>query len=462
MPQTLDTDILTVRKINVLTQTNSFIPALTTLTSDGQGGTYWAVPATLGGIPAINEVVVDNKKITASNPFNTFSISSLRGIGTLVDPITNIVSLYSKCFDTFDISGGNSITAYSNSIVSPTMKLVGRNGVKITGDPLTRTLYFDTATSAISTGIYGYSDFNVISNASTLKIDAIDNSNHTILTAGSTSSMMNFVGVGDILLNANTTSNAIFMSISSFTSADYLTNSTLLNNMYASTLSTVSSLFVANTTPSGNPVVQALLSTSESLQSNIQFNATTVMNTYTNLDLFKLLSNTVNKTISYSSSIATNAFMGAYTGTVGIDQHITVSTVQFRLDSMSSFINNGAQVVISYSPSLKYNFIATSADIANVSTFIKAGNNYIYDATFVRPWFIQAVNSPAPQPYLYTDTVKFILNSNNINSLLNSTFTLYHHVDLSAVSYPGGLNDVIDVLTCARNSFNITLTGMNY
>ena len=76
MPQTLDTDILTVRKINVLTQTNSFIPALTTLTSDGQGGTYWAVPATLGGIPAINEVVVDNKKITASNPFNTFSISS--------------------------------------------------------------------------------------------------------------------------------------------------------------------------------------------------------------------------------------------------------------------------------------------------------------------------------------------------------------------------------------------------
>lgn len=462
MPQTLDTDILTVRKINVLTQTNSFIPALTTLTSDGQGGTYWAVPATLGGIPAINEVVVDNKKITASNPFNTFSISSLRGIGTLVDPITNIVSLYSKCFDTFDISGGNSITAYSNSIVSPTMKLVGRNGVKITGDPLTRTLYFDTATSAISTGIYGYSDFNVISNASTLKIDAIDNSNHTILTAGSTSSMMNFVGVGDILLNANTTSNAIFMSISSFTSADYLTNSTLLNNMYASTLSTVSSLFVANTTPSGNPVVQALLSTSESLQSNIQFNATTVMNTYTNLDLFKLLSNTVNKTISYSSSIATNAFMGAYTGTVGIDQHITVSTVQFRLDSMSSFINNGAQVVISYSPSLKYNFIATSADIANVSTFIKAGNNYIYDATFVRPWFIQAINSPAPQPYLYTDTVKFILNSNNINSLLNSTFTLYHHVDLSAVSYPGGLNDVIDVLTCARNSFNITLTGMNY
>jgi hypothetical protein len=461
MPHSLDTDNLTIRKVNALTPTNSFIPALTTLTSDGQGGTYWAVPATLGGIPAINEVVVDNKKITASNAFNTFAISSLRGVGTIVDPATNIVSLYAKCFDTFDISGGNSISAFSNSIVSPTMKLVGRNGVKITGDPFTRTLFFDTPATAISTGIYGYSQLNFISNASTLNIDAINNSNNTLLTAGSTSSLINFVGVGDIVLNTNSTSNAVFMSISSFSSADYLNNSTLINNMYASTLSTVSSLFIANTSPSGNPTMNALLSTSSGLQSNIQFNADNVMNNYTNIDLFKILSNTVDKVVSYSSSITTTDFIGTYTGTVGIDQHITVSTIQFRLDSMSSFINGGAQVKLSYSPSLKYNFVATAADIANVSTFIKAGNDYIYDATFVRPWFIQAINSPAAQPYLYTDTMNFILDSSNINSLLNSTFTLYHHVDLSAVSYPGGLTNTINVLTCAHNSFNITLTGMN-
>jgi len=461
MPQTLDIDSITIRKLNVLTQTNAFIPALTTLTSDGEGGTYWAVPSSLGGIPAINQVVVDNTQITASKPFNTFAISSGTGIGTLVDPVRNIVSLYSKSFDTFDISGGNSISAYSNSIISPTVKLVGRNGLKISGDPLTRTLFFDTPAMSISTGIYGYSQFNFISNASTLNIDAINNSNRTLLTAGSASSLINFVGLGDIVLNTNSTSNAVFMSISSFTSADYLTNSTILNNIYASTLSTVSSLFIANTSPTDNPTLNALLSTSASLQSNIQFNATTVMNTYTNIDLFRILSNTVNKTVSYSSSIATNAFIGTYTGTIGIDQHITISTIQFRLDSMSSFINNGAQVVISYSPSLKYNFIGTSADIANVSTFIKAGNNYIYDATFVRPWFIQAINSPAPQPYLYTDTMKFVLNRSNIDPFLNSTFTFYHHVDLSAVSYPAGINDTVNVLTCARNSFNITLTGMN-
>jgi len=448
MPNTIDTDSITIRKVNALTPTNSFIPALTTLTSDGKGGTYWAIPATLGGTPAINRVVVDNTNITATNPFNTFAISSLRGIGSLVDPVTNVASLYSKCFDTFDISGGNSIRAFSNSIVSPTMTLVGRNGVKITGDPFTRTLFFDTPATAISTGIYGYSQFNFISNASTLNIDAINNSNHTVLTAGSTSSLINFIGLGDIVLNTNSASNAVFVSISSFTSADYLRNSTLINNIYASTLSTVSSLFIANTSPSGNPTMNALLSTSTSLQSNIQFNANNVMNNYTNLDLFKILSNTVNKIVSYSSSITTSDFMGAYAGTIGTDQ-ITVSTVQFRLDSMSTFINNGAQVVISYSPSLKYNFTTTSADIANVSTFIVAGNTTIYDSTFVRPWFIQP-----GQQYLYTDTMKFILNSSNINSALDSTFTLYHRLNLGA-TYSGTIN----VLTCEKNSLNITLTG---
>lgn len=460
MSQTLDTDVITLRKVNVLSPTNSFIPALTTLTSDGKGGTYWAIPSTLGGIPSINRVVVDNTEITANSPFNTIAISSARGIGTLVNPATNLITLYSKCFDTFDISGGNSIPAYANSILSPTMRLVGRNGVKITGDPLTRTLFFDTPASVISTGIYGYSQVNVISNTSTVNTGALNTSNRTVLTAGSTSSLINFVGVGDIVLNANSTSNAVFVSISSFTSAEYLRNSTILHSLYASTLSTVSSLFIANTSPTGNPTMNALLSTSASLQSNIQFNANNVMNFYTNLDLFKLLSKKVDKIVSYTSSITTTAFTGAYTGTIGTGQ-LTVSTAQFRLDSMSSLMTTGGQVVLSYSPSLKYNVIATSADLANVSTFLVAGNTIIYDSTFVRPWFIQNTTPPSLQPYLYTDTMKFVLNSSTINSALNSTFTIYHNVDLSAVSYQGGLNGTINVLTCGKNSLSITLSGMN-
>jgi hypothetical protein len=80
MPHSLDTDSITIRKVNALTPTNGFIPALTTLTSDGQGGTFWATPSSLGGIPAINRIVVDNTQFTASNSFNTFAISSGTGI----------------------------------------------------------------------------------------------------------------------------------------------------------------------------------------------------------------------------------------------------------------------------------------------------------------------------------------------------------------------------------------------
>jgi hypothetical protein len=123
------------------------------------------------------------------------------------------------------------------------VNFAGRNGVKITGDPYTRTIFFDTQVTAISTGIYGYSKFNVISNASTLKVDAVNNSNNIVLTAGSTSSVMNFIGLGDIVLNGHTTSNAVFIGISSFSSSNYLNISSLAYKTYGSTLSTVSSLF---------------------------------------------------------------------------------------------------------------------------------------------------------------------------------------------------------------------------
>jgi hypothetical protein len=223
----------------------------------------------------------------------------------------------------------------------------------------------------------------------------------------------------------------------------------------------VSSLFIANTSASDNPTMNALLSTSAGLQSNIQFNADNLMNNYTNIDLFKILSNTVDKSVSYSSSITTTDFMGVYSGTAITPKTVTVSTIQFRLDSMSSFINNGAQVVLSYSPSLLYNFNTTiyQTEIANLSTFLMAGDSRIYGGTFVRPWLIQATNPGIPPPSLYTDTLKFVLDSSNINSALDSTFTFYHKLDVSG-NIVG--SSPINVLTCENNSFNVTLTGMNY
>jgi hypothetical protein len=484
--RTLDTEIITIRQVNALTPTNSFIPALTTLTSDGEGGTFWAVPSSLGGIPALNQVVVDNLPFPMTSTFNTFYISTAQGMGSITNSTTKLVTLYSKGFDTFDISGGNTLKSYQNSIVSPTLKLVGRNGVRVSGDPLTRTIFFDSIASAVSTGTYSYSGINVVSNASTVNQEAVLNSNRLLLSAGSVSSILNLVGVGDLVLNGNSTSNSVFLTISSFSSAEYLSISSLVRNTYASTLSTASTFFCDTSTliqtasSLSNYCISSFLSTSSSLQAQITFTDNNVMNFYTNLDLFKLLSTSLRNSInsntdvfntfsnglasftSYSSSINTGAFMGTYAGTVGIDQHITISTAQFRLDTLSTFIDNGAQVVITYSPSLLYNFLVTAQGLASVSTFIVAGNSIINEATFVRPWYVTTTNPSGYAPYLYTDSMEFVIRSSNIMNALTSTFTFYHHVDITDVSYGNLASSNVNVLTCANNSLGVTLTGMNY
>ena len=472
--RTVDTEIITIRQVNALTPTNSFIPALTTLTSDGQGGTFWAIPSSLGGAPALNQVVVDNLPFPQTSTFNTLYLSTTQGMGSITNSTTNLITLYSKGFTGFDISGGNMLTSFSNSILSPTMKLVGRNGVRITGDPLNQTLFFDSQASAISTGIYGYSQINMISNASTVSQAAIQNSNRLNMSAGSVSTILNLVGVGDIVLNGNSTSNSVFLTISSFNSAEYLTISSLVYATYPSSMSTVSTLFSDRSSliTSMSTNTGQLLSTSLSFQTQIQNTQNTMMDFYTNIDLFRLLStsvqasnvvfsNALDAVVSYSSSINTSQFTKTYQGVVGSNQHITVSTVQFRLDSVSSLINHGAQFMMSYSPSLIYNFLITSANLAFVSTFIVAGNTTINEATFVRPWFLQTTDPINTKPYLYTDTMKFVINSSNIANALDSTFTIYHHVDVNMVSYPNDrTNEAINNLTPGFNSLAYTLTGM--
>jgi len=481
--RSLDTQIITVRQVNALTNSNTLIPALTTLTSDGMGGTYWAVPSSLGGIPGYNTIVVDNANFPATSPSNTFYISTAAGIGTVSDPAKNLVTFYSKCFDTFDISGGNKVTSYANSVVSPTVNFAGRNGVKITGDPYTRTIFFDTQVTAISTGIYGYSKFNVISNASTLKVDAVNNSNNIVLTAGSTSSVMNFIGLGDIVLNGHTTSNAVFIGISSFSSSNYLNISSLAYKTYGSTLSTVSSLFCdvkflnEQISSVSTYSISTLLSTSVGFDSRQLRNENNVKDNYTEINLYKLLStsvqsyidsnvtlfgtiqNNIGNIMSFSSSINTEAYVGNYTGTVETNQHFTVRTVQFRLDSMSTMIDTHSQVVVSYSPSLLYNFNMNASELGTISTFLVAGNTTIRDATFVRPWYLP-ITSGTVAPYLYTDNMEFVIQSSNIAKALDSTFMIYHHIDLDYVTYANNGTLVVNK-THGKNSLNIRLTGMN-
>lgn len=471
---TLNTDGITIRRVNALTSSNTYIPALTTLTSDGHGGTFWAVPSSLGGIPAFNTVVADNYRIPATAPSNTLYLSTTQGMGSFVDSTKNLITFYSKGFTQIDISGGNTIQSYSNSVVSPTLNLVGRNGIRISSDPLTQRIFIDNQVTAISTGIYGYSKFNVISNASTLKLDAIDNSNNLFITAQSTSSILNFVGVGDILLNANSASNALFMTISTFDSQEYLKISTVAHQTYASTLSTVSSLFcplstlIQTNSTISSVFALSLLSTSAGIDVRQTFNENNLMNNYTEINLLKLLSSSVQQYIDsnivtfgqincnvasiFTSSLNTTTFIGNVTGTASdANKTLTVSPINFRLDSMSSMMTNPSQIKVTYSPSLLYNLTIGQNELLMVSTSVTACNSIIDEGGFVRPLQIYT-GLPS---YIYSDTMSFVFNSQNITNALTSSFSINHYIHFNLNNTA---NTNMSNLTSGTNALIVSLT----
>jgi hypothetical protein len=55
--RTYDTDVITLRTVFAKNPGNSNVPALRVLTADGQGGTYWAVPSSLGVYPSFNQII---------------------------------------------------------------------------------------------------------------------------------------------------------------------------------------------------------------------------------------------------------------------------------------------------------------------------------------------------------------------------------------------------------------------
>jgi len=478
--RTYDTQIITVRQVNALNLNNSFIDAQRVLTTDGAGGTYWAVPSNLGSFSAVNELIVDNKRIVADLSYNRFYLSTAQGMGSIVNPNTKLVTLYSKGFDTIDISGGNSIYSSSNSVISPTFRLVGGNGIHISSDPLTRSIYIQGGNPMVSTGIYGYSEVNVISNTTTITENTIKNLNRNILTSTSPSTLLSFAGVGDVLLSTNITQNIVFVGISSFTSRGYHDLSGVAYGTFSSCMSTVSSLFTNNTTVDNlsNSFRGSLISTTESLDYKISRNANTVQNNYTNIDLFKLLStsvlngnlntNTTNtifnrgllSTVSFASSLNCDQYRGILNGEV-TGSHYTMSSASFRLDSMSTLLKYNAQISLAYSPSMRFDFNVVQDTVFYVSTLLLAGESLFPLTTFVRPWLVR---SGASQIHLYNDTINTTFDAQIINNMsFTSSYTFLHHIDnFNNITYDGPLNYNAESLVSGNNTLSIILTGTNY
>ena len=472
-----DTESLTIRQVFAYNSNNSFIPALRCLTSDGVGGTYWSIPSSLGGNPAYNKIQINNSNYIADLSYNTFTLNTLDGLGVQHDVPNKRAYMYSKGFTQIDVSGGNTVVGYSNNTVTPTIKLIGKSGVRISSDPLTNNIFFEGIPVSLSTGAYAFGQINVISNASTVTNQAIGNSNNTYLTATDPSSILTVLGAGDIKLITNTTSNAYFISISTFTSAEYLQISSITNNSYGSTLSTVSSLFYdeKKVGAATSSLLDYTSNVSTGIKDGLQYlnNYVTtnfVPNSYfypiystntghhiaqndSDIDTLFIqiglinpistrnvstsLQSTINNLSTLSSSVySMNRLLGStinfysslrptYPNNVNSFSpatNVTFSTTQFRLDSLSSLFEKKAKASVKVNPTWVFSSNATVGTLLHTSTFIMAGNTYLPSTLYTKPWIAPSLNNSN----LYYDSIQMNLENTDIMNNITSNYTICH------------------------------------
>ena len=238
-----DTDEITLRKVYARTSTNTAVPAMTVLTADGTGGTYWAIPSTLGYNPSFNQIATDAGTFTASLPYNTFTLSQGGGIGFVQGAATNQMYIYSKGFNQINTVGGNTLYGFSNNVTTPNLTFAGTNGISLQANPVTNTLTFTGNGIPISTTLNSFQSLKVFPSLSTPTGQISSLSGYTILSANNYSSILTLAGTGQISLTSDYNANAVFIGLNAST----LVTSNLTSIIVSTTNVTTSSFTLIDT-----------------------------------------------------------------------------------------------------------------------------------------------------------------------------------------------------------------------
>ena len=426
--RTYDTDQINLRDIYAYGPNDAFISSGRYLAALGNGKAEWVIPSTIYANPSFNQVIANGTQLIADASYNTLTLSTLDGLGITTDVPEKKVYFFNKAFTQFDISGAQSLLGYKNNTVTPTVKFIGKSGINITTDPLTNTLTFQGIPTAISTGVYAYNKINVISNSPVLNL----NTKSTFLTATSPTSILGVIGLGDIILSTNTTSNTFTIGISTFTSLEYQQISTLAN----SNVSTVSTLFYDR--PQVGQATSSLLdftsNVSVGIYNRINYDATYFTNFYTPINLFQNLS-TSTKNITDSKINFTSSFGFPELGIIQLGVNdagsLLFSSATFHLSTLSSFIQSNAKIEIRESLGMIFNANTPPLDsVLTVSTFLTANDAFLPSTLFTRPWI--APNGSSSN--LYTDTIFMSLDPLTANETLPSTFKIVHRINTTTFS----------------------------
>ena len=345
--KSLDLDSLTVNQIFTSgnNNTNSILPAYRVLTTDGRGGTSWMTLSTLQGGGAFHRINTTSAVFIADASSTTFSIYDGTNAGLSPDPTAlNTAYLYAKAFGTIKLPDGNTITSYNaeQKVITSNLTYVGAGGITIRGNPQNQTVTFDGANLLSSAaGVYSFNQIGVYSNVSTGQTN-LSTVPFIYLQANSPSTTLKLVGTDPIILTTDYTNNAIYISVSSINTviistilgnqavilnnkiinADLSTLSTTYGSLvntytFQTAISTVSSssgralntystsVGSIQTLQTGISTValvgsQNLLSTAQTLQSNITYVANTFQQGYN-----KFTTSTINTPFFWTSTLVT-------------------------------------------------------------------------------------------------------------------------------------------------------------
>lgn len=230
--KSIDTDFLSLRTVFARNTDNTKISSTKVLVADGNGGTFWAAPQTLGSFPVFNVIETSAAKYIATETNRTLRLTAGEGIAM------NSSTLYGTTFLNIDISGAANIS-------SSKIKIAATGFISAHPDSNTNTIFLSSSKTApaLSTGDLYFQQLKVISSVQD-PIDTTPFRGNSLFESNKHSFYTTFAAVSPLALSSFTTTKQVFLSMYPYTASGFLTMSTTIGSIFISSLSTISSVYI--------------------------------------------------------------------------------------------------------------------------------------------------------------------------------------------------------------------------
>jgi hypothetical protein len=461
-------DSLTVN--NIFTRAgnnNSNIPAYRVLTTDGAGGTMWMTFSSISSLQygaGFHTIKTSLDTYTANDATNaTLFLLDGPNAGLINDPTAlNTARLYAKAFGQFDISGGNSLSAFDSVTrkVNSNVLFVGTGGINIKGDPQTNTMYFDgRELPFISTMPYSFNQLQVFSNAPLNTIFASTLNKSLLMQAQGPSSIISFLGEDIIVIETNYENNQIKFKLSTLT---LQVISSVIGNVERVVSTYVTRVDLSTLSTS----YQTILSF-ESLQINlstaaksINQNISTLSSSYGRLDRYSDGISTIWRTFQLETF---------YTGTSSVAKLLSTSeSLQNEINILSNYVFPGFNTIVA--STIQTPFFAVSTQVvldsiitSSINTPINSINpiNIKYYPTYAS--FYNVFNDTEPfgnplSPPIYPTSFNIGTGTTTISTMSTTSgliFSSMYAVKGRFIFYPNNEPHEIKVKWSGNLSMNI-------